>query len=161
RGEHRRTVENLRALGFVRIAADGVALDISEPGAEEPAGLGVDLAAAGEVFVIVDRIVVTPDVRQRLSDALGTAFVEGDGEAVVWTVGRDGGRRAGASGVAAHDGGGGSGAAPGTGAKARPPSGDGTSIGVGGAPDTLGEAETRGGDGVGFGNRDGHGPDPA
>ncbi len=80
---HALVVSNLRAMGFVRLLADGVPVDLSAPGAEEPAGLGVDLTAAGEILVSVDRLKVGPDETGRLADSLGTAFVEGDGEAIV------------------------------------------------------------------------------
>src|SRR5690606_41404028 len=48
-----------------------------------PARRGRDVAAAGEVRVVVGRRAVRPDVRGRLADSLSTAVVEGAGEAVV------------------------------------------------------------------------------
>ncbi len=84
---HRAVVENLRALGFVRLLVDGETVDISEPGAEDPGELGMDLAGVGDLVVIVDRLVVRDDIRERLADSLGTAFVEGEGEAVVLVSG--------------------------------------------------------------------------
>ncbi len=80
---HALVVENLRALGFLRVLADGELLDVGGGGAEDPERLGVDLTAARELLVVVDRLRVRPDVRDRLADSLGTAFGEGDGEAVV------------------------------------------------------------------------------
>jgi excinuclease ABC subunit A len=80
---HREIVENLRALGFVRIVAAGQVRELDREGAEDPATFGVDLAAAPAVLVVVDRLVAAADIRERLADSLGTAFVEGDGEAVV------------------------------------------------------------------------------
>ncbi|CAA9357972.1 MAG: Excinuclease ABC subunit A, partial [uncultured Gemmatimonadaceae bacterium] len=71
-------VENLRAQGFVRVSVGGVVRQL-----DELEGAGVNLAAAGEVLVVVDRLAVAADVAGRLSDALGTAFAEGDGNAVV------------------------------------------------------------------------------
>ncbi len=82
---HALVVENLRALGFVRVLAGGrdeVHLD------DIPEGL--DLTTR-ELLVIVDRLAVDPDERSRLSDSLHTAFQEGDGEAVVITRPRGGG----------------------------------------------------------------------
>ncbi|MBI4519933.1 MAG: excinuclease ABC subunit UvrA, partial [Gemmatimonadetes bacterium] len=80
---HTRLVESLRALGFVRVLADGKEVDLGAPGAENARKLGVNLASCAEVLVAVDRLIVRPDERDRLADSLGTAFVEGEGEAVV------------------------------------------------------------------------------
>ena len=71
-------VENLRAQGFVRVSVGGVVRQL-----DELAAARVDLAAAGEVLVVVDRLAVSPEVAGRLSDAVGTAFSEGDGAAAV------------------------------------------------------------------------------
>ncbi len=78
---HALVVENLRALGFVRVLADGAELHLDElPG-------GVDLTRAGELLVVVDRVKVDAEQSGRLADSLGTAFTEGEGEAVVVPVG--------------------------------------------------------------------------
>ncbi|MEX0836986.1 MAG: excinuclease ABC subunit A, partial [Gemmatimonadota bacterium] len=86
RGEkltHEAIVENLRAMGFVRVLADGELADLGGPDATKVAGLGLDLTDAEELLVLVDRLKVDPDDRERLADSLGTCFVEGEGEAVV------------------------------------------------------------------------------
>jgi excinuclease ABC subunit A len=80
---HDLVVSNLRAMGFVRILADGVPVDLSEEGADKPEGTGLDVTAADEILVVVDRLKVDTDGRDRLADSLATCFVEGDGEAVV------------------------------------------------------------------------------
>ncbi len=83
---HSLVVENLRAMGFVRVLADGAILDLSGSGAEDPGVLGADLAEAGELLVVVDRLSTGPGIRDRLADSIGTCFVEGEGEAVVILV---------------------------------------------------------------------------
>jgi len=80
---HELVVANLRAMGFVRILADGVAVDLSEEGADKPEGAGFDVTATDEILVVVDRLKVDAEGRDRLADSLATCFVEGDGEAVV------------------------------------------------------------------------------
>jgi len=80
---HEAVVSNLRAMGFLRLVADGVTLDLSGPEAAEPEELGVDLTTAFELLVVVDRLKIGPSVRDRLADSLGTCFVEGDGEGIV------------------------------------------------------------------------------
>ncbi len=80
---HATLVEGLRALGFVRVVADGVTHHLDEL----PSAL--DLAAIPEVLVVVDRLVAGADAAERLAEGFRTAFVEGDGVAVVL---HDGGR---------------------------------------------------------------------
>ncbi len=73
---HQAVVENLRALGFVRLVADGAAHHLDEL----PPRL--DLTAASELLVIVDRLTPAPADASRLAEALATAFAEGEGVAV-------------------------------------------------------------------------------
>jgi excinuclease ABC subunit A len=113
---HREIVENLRALGFVRVVADGEMRDLDGEDAVEPDAFGVDLAAAPSVLVVVDRLAAGAGIRERLADSIGTALAEGDGEAVVLVAGLDGpaaARAAAADGAVAASG---DGALPGFGA---------------------------------------------
>jgi excinuclease ABC subunit A len=80
RVRHELVVENLRALGFLRVLADGRELHLEELEA------GTDLTRAAELLVVVDRLRVDPEEAQRLADSLQTAFTEGEGEAVVVAV---------------------------------------------------------------------------
>ena len=82
RGDHRLVLENLRALGFVRLQVDGTARHLDEL----PEGL--DLHEAREVLVIVDRLSADDSLRGRLVDAIATAFAEGEGVALVLTESR-------------------------------------------------------------------------
>jgi excinuclease ABC subunit A len=79
---HRTLLENLRALGFLRVLVDNVMLDLDDPGMEDDTA-GVDLAAAAEVLVVIDRLVLREDMQERVADSVGTAFHEGEGEAIV------------------------------------------------------------------------------
>ena len=89
---HATVVENLRALGFARVLAAGEMVDLGEAGAEDAGRLRHDLAGAEELLVVVDRIAVRPDDRDRIADSVGTAFTEGDGQVVL--VDADGSGRA-------------------------------------------------------------------
>jgi excinuclease ABC subunit A len=77
---HALVVENLRALGFLRVLADGRELHLDDVPAE---GASVDLTAAAELLVVVDRLRVDPDDLGRLADSVQQAFAEGEGEAVI------------------------------------------------------------------------------
>src|SRR5512145_384291 len=66
----------LRAAGFVRAQVDGTVVRLDEEGAETSVRAGTD------VLVLVDRIAPTPENRNRLADAIATAFSEGEGVAL-------------------------------------------------------------------------------
>ena len=90
RVKHALVVENLRAMGFVRILAGGVLVDLGEDGAERVEHVGFDLPDAAEVLVVVDRLMTSPEDRDRLADSLSTCFIEGEGEAIVLIHGSGG-----------------------------------------------------------------------
>ena len=70
---HQAVVDNLRALGFVRLVADDVPHHLDELPPK------LDLTAATQLLVVVDRIVAGPEQGSRLAEAFGTAFAEGEG----------------------------------------------------------------------------------
>ncbi len=74
---HATVAENLRALGFVRVVADGVSLHLDELPPR------VDLTTVEDLLVTVDRLEAAPTSASRLTESLTTAFREGAGIAVV------------------------------------------------------------------------------
>jgi excinuclease ABC subunit A len=75
---HAVVIENLRAQGFLRVAIDGLVQHL-----DELAGPKADITKAKELLVVVDRLAVSADAAGRLSDAVGTAFAEGEGDCVM------------------------------------------------------------------------------
>jgi excinuclease ABC subunit A len=75
---HEVVIENLRAQGFVRVAVDGAVKHLDDLMTE-----AIDVTFAKELLVVVDRLAVGDDARDRLADAVGTAFREGDGDCAV------------------------------------------------------------------------------
>ena len=75
---HDVVVENLRAQGFLRVAVDGVVHHLDDVAASR-----INLTKAKELLVVVDRLAVTQEGMGRLSDAIGTAFAEGEGDCVI------------------------------------------------------------------------------
>jgi excinuclease ABC subunit A len=75
---HDVVIENLRAQGFLRVAMDGLVLHL-----DELADSKRDITRAKELLVVVDRLTVSPESAGRISDAVGTAFSEGDGDCVI------------------------------------------------------------------------------
>jgi excinuclease ABC subunit A len=85
---HEVLVENLRALGFLRLLAGGADVHLDEIE-------GVDLVEAGPLFVVVDRVGSAAPT-SRLAESIERAYAEGEGEAVVFARGAtrpDQGRR--------------------------------------------------------------------
>jgi excinuclease ABC subunit A len=84
-------VENLRALGFVRVLADGVPLRLDQGGepkegsGERGGGSGkqAPLADTEEILVVVDRLVAEPSASARLGEAVRLAFTEGEGACLI------------------------------------------------------------------------------
>ncbi|HZE07898.1 MAG TPA: excinuclease ABC subunit UvrA, partial [Gemmatimonadaceae bacterium] len=76
---HPVVIENLRAQGFLRVVMDGLVMHL-----DELADSKRDITRARELLVVVDRLVIAPEVSGRLSDAVGTAFREGEGDCVIF-----------------------------------------------------------------------------
>ncbi|MDP2496574.1 MAG: excinuclease ABC subunit UvrA [Candidatus Palauibacterales bacterium] len=72
-------------------AGEGARDEAPAAGGELPGG-APDLAEADELLVVVDRLTVDPEERERLADSLAAAFAEGEGDADVLAVGRSAGR---------------------------------------------------------------------
>ncbi len=73
---HDAVVENLSALGFVRVLADGVPHRLDELPKK------LDLTRVEELLVVVDRLQAAPEMIGRIAEAVATAFQEGEGIAV-------------------------------------------------------------------------------
>jgi excinuclease ABC subunit A len=75
---HEVVIENLRAQGFLRVTIDGLVMHL-----DELAETKRDITRAKELLVVVDRLVASPEASGRLSDAVGVAFSEGEGDCII------------------------------------------------------------------------------
>src|SRR6202051_4325603 len=75
---HDVVIENLRAQGFLRVAIDGIVMHL-----DELAESRRNITRAKELLVVVDRLVASPESSGRLSDAVGTALAQGEGDCVI------------------------------------------------------------------------------
>jgi excinuclease ABC subunit A len=73
-------LENLRALGFLRVAVDRELTTLEDVEAK-----GISLIRAKDLLVVVDRLSADPELRGRIAESVATAFREGDGDCVVLT----------------------------------------------------------------------------
>ncbi len=66
KGEHVKELDAARKGGFVRIRADGILYDLSEK-------IKLEKNKKHNIEIVVDRLVIRPDIRSRLADSLETA----------------------------------------------------------------------------------------
>ena len=84
KGEHVKLLEDAQKAGFVRVLVDGQVYDLGDtPALDKKKNHTIDL--------VVDRIIVRPDIRSRLSDSIETALRESGGLMAIQTLQEDGG----------------------------------------------------------------------
>ena len=84
KGEHVKPLEDAQKAGFVRVLVDGQVYDLGDtPALDKKKNHTIDL--------VVDRIIVRPDIRSRLSDSIETALRESGGLMAIQTLQEDGG----------------------------------------------------------------------
>ncbi|AWX58531.1 MULTISPECIES: excinuclease ABC subunit UvrA [Brevibacillus] len=76
KGEHVKLLEDIRKQGFVRVRVNGEITDLSED-------IKLEKNKKHNIEVVVDRVVVKPDVQARLADSLETALRLADGKVIV------------------------------------------------------------------------------
>src|SRR3712207_3859964 len=80
KGEYRDVLEELRADGFTRVKVDGEQRLLEEP-------IELDKKFKHTIEVVVDRLVMKPDLRTRLTQSAETAAALADGLVVIDVVG--------------------------------------------------------------------------
>jgi excinuclease ABC subunit A len=82
KGEHQKIIEDARKAGFVRARIDGVPVNLDE-------SIKLDKQKKHIIEIIVDRLVIGPDIRSRLAESVETALQTSDGLMMV-LVNQDG-----------------------------------------------------------------------
>ena len=82
KGEHTKVFEDARKSGYVRCRVDGIAYDLSEE-------IKLEKNKKHEIDVVVDRLVIRPDITRRLTDSVEIAANLAGGLVVVNVVGED------------------------------------------------------------------------
>ena len=72
KGEHQKVLEDAKKSGYVRAKVDGCIYDLSEE-------ITLDKNKKHNIEIIIDRLVIKPDIRRRLSDSCETALNLADG----------------------------------------------------------------------------------
>ena len=76
KGQHEEVLKGIRLRGYIRVRVDG---EIHELDDVPP----LDKRKNHSIAVVVDRLVVSPDIRSRLNDSIETALKEGSGTVLV------------------------------------------------------------------------------
>lgn len=79
KGEHLKELDAARRSGFVRVRADGILYDLSE-------NIPLEKNKKHTIEVVVDRLVIHPEIRSRLADSIETASSLSNGLIVVNVV---------------------------------------------------------------------------
>ncbi|MBO4694080.1 MAG: excinuclease ABC subunit UvrA [Clostridia bacterium] len=80
KGEHSKELESARKSGYVRVRIDGNIYDLSEE-------IKLDKNKKHHIDVVVDRLVIKPEIHSRLSDSIETAVSLSGGLAAVDVIG--------------------------------------------------------------------------
>jgi excinuclease ABC subunit A len=83
KGEYGKQLQELRSEGFTRVKVDGELRQLEED-------IVLDKKYKHDISVVVDRLVMRPDLRKRLADSVETAVALADGIIEVETVPREG-----------------------------------------------------------------------
>jgi len=85
KGEHQKMLQALFKEGFVRVVVDGVEYTSDEE-------INLDKNRKHDILAVVDRLVLKPEIRSRLAEALELAFEKADGLAVIHYLEEEGDR---------------------------------------------------------------------
>lgn len=76
KGEHVKTLEDIKKQGFVRVRVNGEILEVAEE-------INLEKNKKHSIEVVIDRIVVKPGIETRLADSLETALNLADGRVMI------------------------------------------------------------------------------
>ncbi len=76
KGEHADVLDKAKKSGFTRVRIDGKEHQLDQP-------ITLNKKVKHRIEVVVDRLVIKPDIRARLADSVETALREGDGKMIV------------------------------------------------------------------------------
>ncbi len=83
KGMHEKVFANAKKSGYVRVRVNGSIYELSED-------IKLDKNKKHNIEIIVDRLVMKPDIRSRLSDSIENALRLADGHLIITTVPREG-----------------------------------------------------------------------
>ncbi|WP_010259240.1 excinuclease ABC subunit UvrA [Treponema primitia] len=85
KGEHQKIIEDAKKAGFVRARIDGLLISLDDDGA-----IKLDKQKKHSIEIVVDRLVIGPDIRSRLAESVEAALNAADGIMLVLQQGGSG-----------------------------------------------------------------------
>lgn len=82
KGEYLKLIEDIKKGGYVRIRVDGEIYDVSDE-------LKLDKNKKHSIEIVVDRLIVRPDIRKRLTDSIETVLKLSNGMLLVDVIGKE------------------------------------------------------------------------
>ncbi len=82
KGEHAKVLDSARKSGFVRVRVDGIIYDLAEK-------IPVEKNKKHNIEIVIDRLVIKPEIMSRLTDSIETASKLSGGTVLVSFVGGD------------------------------------------------------------------------
>ena len=82
KGEHTKLIQNAKKNGFVRIRIDGQIMDITDD-------IKLDKQLKHTIEIVVDRLIIRPDLHKRLTDSVEMCLSLSDGILIVDVIGKE------------------------------------------------------------------------
>lgn len=80
KGQHVKVLESAKKSGYVRVRVDGILYDLSE-------NIELEKNKKHSIEIVVDRLVVKPDIRSRLTESVETACAQSGGLVIADVIG--------------------------------------------------------------------------
>ena len=80
KGEYAKELENAKKSGFVRVRVDGIIYDLTEK-------ISMDKNKKHNIEIVIDRLIIKPDLRSRLADSIETAATLAGGIVIIDVIG--------------------------------------------------------------------------
>ena len=80
KGEYAKELENAKKSGFVRVRVDGIIYDLTEK-------ISMDKNKKHNIEIVIDRLVIKPDLHSRLADSIETAATLAGGIVIIDVIG--------------------------------------------------------------------------
>ncbi|NLI58710.1 MAG: excinuclease ABC subunit UvrA [Clostridium sp.] len=82
KGEYKKLLEDIKKAGYVRVRVDKEVVDVNEP-------IELDKNKKHNIEIVVDRIIVKPNIQKRLADSIETVLKLSNGILVVDVIGKE------------------------------------------------------------------------
>jgi len=82
KGEYHKLIEDTKKAGYVRVRIDGQVMDVNDE-------INLDKNRKHTIEIVVDRLIVRPDIRKRLADSIETVLQLSGGLVVIDVIGKE------------------------------------------------------------------------